>query len=339
MLFNHVAIESLAYELAPHRVTSAWLEDQIGETMERLGVPRGRLVDLSGIYERRFWDPGTMPSTVATRAAQKAIEAAEIDPREIGIVVNTSVSQDYLEPSTACFVHNNLNLSPRCINYDVRNACLGFLNGMAIVGMMIEQGVIKYGLIVNGETMQDGIMATVERLKSANTSVEEFRDNFASLTLGCGAVAMVMTHSDLSRTSHRLNGEVTRAATEYNQLCIAQPHWMKTDASALLVSGVKLVSETWQVAQETLPNWHDDQIAVYVPHQVGSRHMAAVAQAIAIPPSKLHLNFQVLGNIGPAALPITLAQAAESGRVKTGDHLGLLGIGSGINCSLMSVTW
>jgi 3-oxoacyl-[acyl-carrier-protein] synthase-3 len=67
--------------------------------------------------------------------------------------------------------------------------------------------------------------------------------------------------------------------------------------------------------------------------------MAAVADAIGVTPSKLYLNFPVLGNIGPAALPISLAQAAEAGRLKTGDHVGLLGIGSGLNCSMMSVTW
>ena len=52
----------------------------------------------------------------------------------------------------------------------------------------------------------------------------------------------------------------------------------------------------------------------------------------------MQINFPVLGNIGPAAVPITLAQAAET-RLKAGDHVGLLGIGSGINCSMMSVTW
>ncbi|MCU0495172.1 MAG: 3-oxoacyl-ACP synthase III [Chloroflexaceae bacterium] len=339
MLFRNVAIESVAYDLAPHRITSEWLEDQIAETMERLSVPRGRLVDLSGIHERRLWDPGTRPSTVATIAAQKAIEAAEIDPQEIGCLINTSVFHDYLEPSTAVFIHRNLNLSPACTNYDVRNACLGFVNGMTIAAMMIELGAIKYGLVVSGETIQDGIMATVERLKSADATPQEFRESFASLTLGCGAVAMVLSRADESRTSHRINGAVTRAATEHNELCIGQPTWMKTDASGLLVAGVKLATETWQMAAETLPNWSDDQIALYAPHQVGSRHMAAVAQALGITSNKLHLNFPTQGNMASAAVPITLAQAAEVGRIKAGDQVALLGIGSGLNCSMMSVTW
>lgn len=339
MLFKHVAIESLEYELAPHRVTSDYLEDQIAATMQRLGVPRGRLEDLSGIRERRFWDHGTRPSDVATIAARKAIESAAIDPQEIGCLINTSVCQDYLEPSTACFVHRNLGLAATCVNYDLRNACLGFLNGMVHVAMLIEAGVIKYGLIVNGEGSQDAVMATIRRLQSSETTTQEFRDNFATLTLGSGAAAMVLAHRNVSQSGHTINGVATMAATEHNDLCVGQPDYMKTDASALLVAGVRLAAQTWQRAAEIMPDWNDDKIALYATHQVGSRHTAACAEALGVRLDKFYLNFPFLGNIGPAALPITLAMAAENGRIKAGDHVGLIGIGSGLNCSMMSVTW
>jgi 3-oxoacyl-[acyl-carrier-protein] synthase III len=339
VLFQNVAIEALGYELAPHRISSDWLEDQISDTMQRLGVPRGRLEQLSGIRERRFWDAGTRPSDVATLAARKVLADADVDPKRIGVVINTSVCQDYLEPSTACFVHRNLGLAPHAVNYDVRNACLGFLNGMYIAALMIESGEIEYGLIVDGEGSQEAVMSTVRRLQAPTATPQEFRDNFATLTLGSGAAAMLLGRADRSRSGHRLNGVVSLAATEHNGLCIGMPDQMRTDASALLVAGVKLAAETWSSAQERLPSWNDEQINLYAPHQVSARHMAAIAEALGIAPGKLHLNFQVLGNIGPAALPISLAEAAEAGRLKGGDHVGLLGIGSGINCSMMSVTW
>jgi 3-oxoacyl-[acyl-carrier-protein] synthase-3 len=114
---------------------------------------------------------------------------------------------------------------------------------------------------------------------------------------------------------------------------------MRTDAHALLVAGVQLATETWRSASETLPNWSDDQIDLYVPHQVSASHMNAVARALGITQSKMFLNYMTLGNIGPAALPITLAQAIESGRLQPGQHVGLMGIGSGLNCSMMSVNW
>jgi 3-oxoacyl-[acyl-carrier-protein] synthase-3 len=54
---------------------------------------------------------------------------------------------------------------------------------------------------------------------------------------------------------------------------------------------------------------------------------------------KMHLNLYTHGNMGPAAMPTSLAMADEAGRLKAGDHVGLLGIGSGLNCTIMSVTW
>ncbi len=339
MLFQNVAIEAIAYELAPHRVTSEDLESQIAPTMQRLGIPAGRLEALSGVRERRFWDYGTMPSDVATLAARKLLDKAGVDPQRIGCLLNTSVCKDYIEPSVACLVHGNLGLPPSCINYDIGNACLGFLNGMTSVGMLIEAGVIDYGMVVDGEGAQEAVMATIRRLQRPETTAQEFRDNFATLTLGSGAVAMLLCRKELAHSGHSLNGAVTLAATQHNRLCVGQPDYMKTDASALLIAGVQLAGETWRAAVDELPNWNDAQIGVYIPHQVGARHMAAVAEALEIKPHKLHLNFPTLGNIGPAALPITLAMAEEAGRLKAGEQVALLGIGSGLNCSMMSVTW
>ncbi len=339
MLFQNVAIESLVYELPQQRITSAQLEDQIAETMGRLGVPLGRIEDLAGIRERRFWEPGALSSEVGTRAARAAIEQAGIDPAQLGCMINTSVWRDYLEPSTACLIHGNLGLPPTCINYDVSNACLGFITGMINVGLMIEAGLITHGLVVCGDSARDVVETTIKRLQDPNVTPQTFRDNFATLTIGSSAVAMVLSHRDHSRTGHRINGAVTLAATEHNRLCIGDREYMKTDASALLVAGVKLAAATWQQAQEQLPNFSDDQIALYAPHQVGSRHTAAVVQALGLTGSKFYLNFMTLGNLGPAAVPISLAQAVEAGRVKSGDHVALFGIGSGINCSLMSITW
>ena len=339
MLFKNVAIESVAYILPPHRITSAYLEGQIADTMKRLGVPPGRIEDLAGIRERRFWDPGVQPSEVATLAARKAIEEAGIDPQQLGALVNTSVCRDYVEPSTACLVHGNLGLSDLCLNFDIGNACLGFVNGIHTVGMMIETGQIDYGIIVNGESARYPVEATIRRLQNPETTVQTFRDNFATLTVGSGAVAMVLARADLSRTTHRVNGLINRAATKYNRLCLGREDEMITDASALLLAGVDIVTAAWKQAQEQLPNWSDDQIDLYAPHQVGSRHVAAVVQSIGATPEKFFLNFPVLGNIGPAAMPISLAQAAEEGRVEAGDHIALLGVGSGLNCCLVSVTW
>ncbi len=339
MLSNNVTIEAVAYELPPHRVTSADLENQVADTMARLGIPHGHLERLTGIRERRFWDPGKDPGEAATAAARKVLDITGIDPQKIGCLINTSVSRTYVEPSIACSIHDNLKLSPHCLNYDVANACLGFVNGMNNVILMIEAGLIDYGLVVNGETARLAIETTIERLQAPDVTLETFRDNFATLTLGSGAVAMLLARKDLSQTGHMVNGSVSLAATQYNKLCLGTMKNMRTDAQALLIAGAELATQTWELACETLENWSDETIDLYAPHQVSLRHTAAVCEKAGITMDKVYLNLYTHGNMGPAAMPTSLAMADESGNLKAGDHVGLIGIGSGLNCTMMSVTW
>lgn len=339
MLSGNISIEAIAYELGPHRITSTCLEDQIAETMARLYIPPGQLERMTGIVERRFWDRGVQPSDAATVAARKLIDQSGIDPAEIGCLVNTSVCRDYIEPSTACLVHGNLKLSPRCMSFDVGNACLGFLSGMQTIGMMLESGAIKYGLVVNAEGSRDAIEATIKLLQSPEATMKSYKDNIATLTIGSGAVAMLLTHQKYARSGHTINGMVTLAATEFNNLCIAQPDFMHTNTAALMTEGIALAGRTWQIARETLPNWSDETIDRYIPHQVSVRQIEGMAKTMGIPPEKIQLNVRTQGNMAAAALPITLAQAAEEGQIKAGNHVGLLGIGSGLNCSMMSVSW
>ena len=336
---SNVVIEALAYELPTHRITSAFIEEQIGGTLARLGVPRGTLEGLTGIAERLFWDRGVTPSDAATLAARKAIDKAGIDPQKIGAIISTSVCKDFIEPSVACLVHGNLKLSPSCINFDIGSACVGFLDAMEIVKMMIETGRIEYGLIVDGEGSREVVEATIERLQGPDVTMETYRESFASLTLGSGAAAMLLCHKDKASAGHLINDCVKLAATQFNRLCRGQRDRMVTDAQALLIAGVEVAAATWKLACEKIRNWSDDTIDEYVPHQVSQANMDALNATLGLTPEKSYLTFPKLGNVGPAAVPISLAMADEAGRLKSGSHVAILGIGSGLNCSMVSLTW
>jgi 3-oxoacyl-[acyl-carrier-protein] synthase-3 len=336
---TNVVIEAIAYELPPHIITSLSIEEQFSANLEKFGIPLGSMERLTGIKERRFWDAGTAPSDVATLAARKVIEESGINPDGIGCIINTSVSKDYIEPSVACLVHGNLKLSPHCRNYDIGNACLGFLDGMSTMMMMLETGQIKYGLVVNGESSRDPMEPTIERMKDPDLTMDSFRDNFATFTLGSGAVAMILTHKDNSDSGHLINGSVSLADTEHNRLCIGMPDGGITKPHELLVAGVELAAKAWELCKTELDNWSDETIDLYAPHQVSIPHINLLTKTLGMSMDKVFLNVQTLGNIGPAALPITLKMAEEAGRLSSGNHVSLLGIGSGLNCTGMSVTW
>jgi 3-oxoacyl-[acyl-carrier-protein] synthase-3 len=338
MRFENVALHGLSYVEAPHRITSAAISDQLAPALARLNIRNDLLESITGIVARRFWDEGVQPSQVAAQAGAKAIEASGIDKKELGLLINTSVCKDFIEPSVASLVHNTLQLPSSCLNFDIGNACLAFLNGMTIAGNMIERGQIKHALLVDGEGSRFITQKTVERLLRSESTNRVFRDNFASLTLGSGAVALVLSRADLAPGGHRFLGGVSVAATEYATLCHGQPDEMITDASKLLIAGLGLAQKTWVEAQERM-GWREAEINEFVLHQVSRTHTDQLADTLGINTEKVFRTYPEYGNIGPAAVPITLAKSVEAGRIKSGDRIGLMGIGSGLNCAMMEVVW
>lgn len=338
MHFKNVIVQSLAAVEAPISLTSQEISQRLKPTMDRLGIRENLLEEISGIKSRGIWEKGTRPSDAATLAAEKAIEESGIDRSRIGVIINTSVSRDYLEPSTACIVHGNLGLAPHCLNFDVANACLGFLNGMDIAARMIERTEVDYALIVDGESSRQLIDATSERLLDPSVEEEQFRAEFASLTLGSGAAAMVMARRELAPEGHTYRGSVTRAATEFNQLCQGNMDRMRTDTRTLLSAGLKLAAQTFEATSSSL-GWAVSDLDQFVIHQVSKVHTEALVNVLGLDPEKVHAIYPHMGNIGPASVPIVLAKVAEAGKLKKGNRVALLGIGSGLNCAMAEIIW
>ena len=122
MRFEKVYIEGLAYHLPDNIVTSAEIEKRLAPLYDRLKLPQGRLELMSGIQERRFWEKGVFPSEVATVAGEKAIARSGLDSDQIGCLISASVCRDFLEPSTASGIHNNLKLPGEEFVFDVNKA-------------------------------------------------------------------------------------------------------------------------------------------------------------------------------------------------------------------------
>ena len=341
MHFHNVAITAFAYELPPRRVSSAELEERLAPVYSRLKLPPGRLELMSGIQERRFWDQGTRPSQGAAIAGAKALTAADLMPGDIDCLINTSVCRDMIEPATASFVHRQLKLKAQCLIFDLSNACLGFLNGMLVLAGMIELGQVRHGLLVAGETAEDLVDSTIASLLAdIHLTRKGIKSSFASLTIGSGAVACVMSRTE--GTAHRLLGGVCRANTGHNQLCQGDGGlggtMMNTDSEELLKRGVETAAATWPVFLQGL-GWQPAEINRYFCHQVGTAHTRLLMETLALDPAKNFETLATLGNIGSVSAPITMAMAVEQGKLLSGQRAALLGIGSGINCLMLGVEW
>lgn len=338
MLFENVVMAGLAHVDAPHRIPSTHFEDQLAETFGRLGMRPDVLRTLAGIEARRWWDEGVEPDEAAALAGQKLLDETGVDRGRIGVLFNTSVCREVLEPSTAAMVHGRLGLPTTCLNFDLGNACLAFLNAMEIGALMIEKGGIEYVLIVDGEGSRYLQEQTIARLRRPETTAEELRAEFATLTLGSGAVAMLLGRRSAHPEAPSFRGGVSRAATEWSHLCRGWHDRMITQTADLLREGVALAKQTWTAAQETL-DWSDARLDHLVLHQVSAVHTVSLCKTLGLDPAKALLTFPELGNVGPASVPITLSKLVGMGRISQGQRVALMGIGSGINVSFMELVW
>lgn len=319
----------------PEAVSSDWIDEQLAVTYKRCGLRSGLLADLAGIKERRWWPDGFTFDQAAALAGRQAIDAAGIDPAEIGMLISTSVCKHHLEPSVACAVHHQLGLSTSCTNFDLANACLGFVNAMHLAATAIDAGLIRYALIVDGEGSRYTQLATIARLQQPDATADDVFAEFASLTLGSGAAAMVLGSLDQHPGAHRLVGGVTRAGTEHHTLCVGTLDRMTTDTKGLLEAGLDLAEAAWRDARADY-DWADG-LDRYIVHQVSAVHTRLICDRLGIDPSRVPLTYPHYGNVGPAAIPITLAGAAPD--IRPGERVLCMGIGSGLNTSFTELVW
>jgi acyl-CoA:acyl-CoA alkyltransferase len=338
-VFQHVSIGSVVHVDAPVRVTSAEIAHRLEPARRRLGIRADVLLEeVAGIRARRLWSGPTRVADAAALAGQRALATAGVPPQRIGLLVNTSVCRDHLEPSTAALVHAALGLPGTCANFDVGNACLAFLTGMDLAGRMIEAGAAEYALVVDAETSNEITDRTIERLNAPDATAEQFRREFASLTLGSGAAAMVLGYRALLPDRPRFRGSVSLAATEFAHLCRGSMDRMVTDSGALLTEGVRLATRTYRLAAEAF-GWAAAPPDEFAVHQVSRVHTDGLIDALGIDPGRVLAVYPEHGNIGPAALPVVLSKLAAAGRLRPGTRAALMGIGSGLNCSMAEVAW
>lgn len=337
--FQNVCLETIAYTLPEEVITSEEIERRLAPVYERLRLPEGRLELMSGIRERRLFSPGIRPGEKSILSGEKAIEQAGIDRKKIGVLIHGSVCRDFLEPATAAGVHHGLNLSENCVVYDLSNACLGLLNGMVQIASMIELGQIEAGMVVGTEDSRELLERTIGLLIN-NTSLtrQNIKPAFASLTIGSGSAAILLTHRSISRSGYRLVGGVSTAATAHCELCQSEgmEAVMETDSETLLKEGVAAAKRTFAQFCDSL-GWKPEMIDKTFCHQVGRAHRKLLLEELGLSLDRDYVTFDRFGNTGSVALPTAAAVGIENGFVQPGDRVALLGIGSGINVMMLGV--
>ncbi len=348
--FKNVHLEAFALNMPSVLVSSAEIEDRVAPLYQRLGVPFGTLEKLSGVNTRGFFSKEETPSVIATEAAKKCLAKTKIRVDQLGALFSCSVTRDYFEPATALLVHRNLGIPETSLAFDISNACIGFSNGLVMLGNLIESGVVKAGLVVSGENLTPIMETTFDLLlKSDNIDRKQFLEMMPTFTLGSGAVAAILCHSDIATSSTKLIASTARSASQHNELCVGNGDFcfnqqlglhplMATDSQKLISSAAKLGNRIWQDATKLL-EWTADDIDHIICHQVGKQVNSLFYETVGLPIEKEYTIYQKYGNLVSAALPSALFSAAEEGVFKTGQKVLTMGYGSGLNSMFNGYIW
>jgi 3-oxoacyl-[acyl-carrier-protein] synthase-3 len=212
---------------------------------------------------------------------------------------------------------------------------------MLMVANMIELGQIRAGLIVGTEDGRSLVETTVDRLNTdASIDRRGIKQYVASLTIGSGSVAVLLCDQSLTRNRRRLLGAAALANTAEHGLCQSEglETFMRTDSEQLMLAGVATGAKTFELFLDELECRRED-VDKTICHQVGVAHRKMLFETLGLSESIDFSTFETLGNTGAAALPLTMAIAAERGWFAAGDRVAMLGIGSGINCQMIGVEW
>jgi 3-oxoacyl-[acyl-carrier-protein] synthase III len=325
-------VKAVEYHLPAEVLSNAALAEAFGDwTAEKI-------FEKTGILERRVVSSHETASDLGVRAAERLLEKLGGIHHEIDFLIFCTQAPDHFLPSSACLIQHRLGLPIGCGALDINLGCSGFVYGLALAKGMIESGVRKNVLLITADTYTkfihpndrsvrtlfgDGAAAT---LIVAADEGQPCIGPFVMGTDGAGAGELIVraggsrlpTSPETALEESDASGNVRSA----NHLFMNGPAVMNFTLSSVPKAMKQLLDD----ASKTL-----DDINVVIFHQANAFMLEALRKKIKIPPEKFIIEMDTVGNTVSSTIPIAIARAKASGKVKSGDTALLLGFGVGFS--------
>ena len=277
----------------------------------------------TGIRERRIVSEGQTTATMAEDACRKAMEAADVDPAEIDLLVLGTTTPDLVFPSTACLIQKKLGL-PDCGAMDVNAACSGFIYAMSIADKFVRLGDAKKVLVCGAETL---------------TAMVNWNKRETAVLFGDGAGAVVLEASEepgiLSTHIHANGNHADLLNTEVGVSRGFAGIENNEGRVELFMKGNEVfkvaVRTLGRIVDETLEanNMDKSELDWLIPHQANMRIITATARKLEMSLDQVVVTVDRHGNTSAASVPLALDEAIRDGRIKRGETLLLEAFGGG----------
>jgi 3-oxoacyl-[acyl-carrier-protein] synthase-3 len=304
------------------------------ELAKRVDTSDAWIRERTGIVERRIATKETT-ATLALYAAQDALEVADIDPKEIDLVIVATSTPEYVFPATASIVQDQLG-AENAGAFDLSAACSGFVYALSVGAGMIRSGQHNTVLVIGAETF-----SRIVNWKDRATCVL-FGDGAGALLLRgsphYGGVLSTVLGSDGSGSELLIvpaGGSKNPASLE---TVMNNMHTVKMNGREVYRFATRvMVDATKQALQKA--NVPLEELDMLIPHQANARIIDYAAKSLHLPPEKVFQNVEHYGNTSAASIPIALVEAIEAKRVHPGDHLVMVGFGGGLSWGSCAVQW
>lgn len=293
------------------------------------------IVERTGIHERRVAAEHEATSDLATKAAQKALEDANVVAAEIDLIIVATGTSDMAFPATACLVQENLK-AVNAAAFDISAACSGFIYALVTGSQFIKTGIYRKVLVIGAETL-----SRITNWNDRNTGML-FGDGAGAAVLGKTREGYGILGVDLGADGG--GGELLKVPAGGSlhpataETVLQKQHFIHMNGNEVFKFAVKIMGETTLKALRNA-NLTANDITYLVPHQANIRIIRSAAKRLGLPMEKVVVNVDKYGNTSAASVPIALDEAVKSGKIQSGDIIALVGFGAGLTWASSIIKW
>jgi 3-oxoacyl-[acyl-carrier-protein] synthase III len=293
------------------------------------------ITERTGIKERRQAAAGETTSSFCIQAAGRALEMAGLTPRDLDMIICSTISPDMPLPSTASFIQRGLG-ADNVISFDLAAACSGFLFGINVAEQFIRTGKARYVLVVGAE-----LLSRVLDYQDRATCVL-FGDGVAAGIVGpveppSGFLASEM-HTDGNYAEHLYIPAGGTAKPASCETVRGREHYIKMRGNELFKVAVRSLEEVCRQVLEQA-GVCANQLDLFIPHQANQRITDAVRERLGVCPERVFSNISRIGNTSSASIPLCLDECVRNGRIKKGDLILMAAFGAGVTWGAALMRW
>ena len=282
----------------------------------------------TGMSVRHVASKDEAASDLAYNAALKALEAADLKPKDLDMIIVGTISGDHAFPSTACILQKKLGLK-NFPAFDISAGCPGWIYAANIAKQFVENGVAKNILIVGVEIL---------------TKITNYKDRNTCILFGDGAGATIISRKEPTDISRIIDSEITADGT-HNELLIQEAggsrmpackESVKKNLHTLYMEGNKIfkfaVKSMYSMCDIVLKRNNLDVTSIdwLITHQANMRIIDALGRKMKIDTNKVIVNIEKYGNTSSATIPIALDEAIREGKIRKGDLILMASFGAGL---------